>query len=261
VSQIAILSDIHANLQALQAVLQEVQSCGVEHTVVLGDIVGYGASPSECVDLIRKLGGSCVMGNHDAAMQAVRRRGCSSLDPSWRQSGYLAGLVHSAKSLDAGQAEWLAQLPFTMKIPGAIVAHSSLHEPENFAYIHDILSAEPTLEMLRDETTHKVGFFGHTHVTDVFADPSAVVEWLDGSRIRIPNGVACVVMVGAVGLPRHETDHRASWVLWDPAAAVVEFKKTNYHRLKAAQEIVNSGLPMEAARRLLTTEEEAFLIR
>jgi len=259
-SKIAILSDIHSNLPAFQAVLRDVQASGAKDIVFLGDIVGYGASPAECVDLVRKLGGKCVMGNHEPATQAVRIRGNTCLQPGWQQDGYQAGLAHSAKCLDAGQAQWLAQLPFTLKIPGAVVAHANLHAPQGFGYIHDAASAAPTLEILRNEI-NKVGFFGHTHIPEVFTDPlqQAAVEWVDGSRFRVPAGVACVVMVGSVGQPRHETDRRASWVLWDPTESVVEFRKTNYNRLQTAQEFIQAGLPLESAQRLLTEAEEAFL--
>jgi predicted phosphodiesterase len=258
-SKIAILSDIHSNLPAFEAVLRDVQTSGAERIVFLGDIVGYGASPAECVAQVRKLGGSCVMGNHDAEIRRVRQSGCAFRDPDWRKCGYQAGLAHSAKCLDADQAAWLAALPFSMKIPGAIVAHASLDEPEGFAYIQDAASAEATLEILREEKT-KVGFFGHTHVQEVFPDPAGDVEWLDGSRFRIPLGMACVVMVGAVGQPRHATDRRAAWVLWNPETSVVEFRKTNYSRLEAAQAIAKSGLPLESALRLLTEDEAAFLM-
>ena len=257
-SKIAILSDIHSNLPAFKAVLCDVQASGAERIVFLGDIVGYGASPAECVDMVRNLGGCCVMGNHDVEIRNVRRRGYSFRDPAWKNCGYQAGLAHSAKCLDAAQAEWLAALPFSMKIPAAVVAHASLNEPEAFYYIENAESAEPTLAILREEKI-KVGFFGHTHVADIFAEDGEALEWLDGTRMHIPSGLACAVTVGAVGQPRHETDRRAAWVLWDPTEAVVEFRKTEYNRLKAAQDIVKAGLPLESAMRLLTDEETAFL--
>lgn len=102
---IAILSDIHANLPALTAVLREVEECGVGRIGFLGDIVGYGASPAECVDLFRSLGGCCVMGNHDFEIRDVRKRGYTFRDLDWKNYGYQAGLAHAAKCLDAAQAD------------------------------------------------------------------------------------------------------------------------------------------------------------
>ena len=258
-SKIAILSDIHANLPAFEAVLRDVQGSGAERIVFLGDIVGYGASPAECVDLVRKSGGSCVMGNHDKEIRGVRRSGCAFRDPDWRQCGYQAGLAHAANCLDADQAAWLAALPYTMRIPGAILAHGRLDEPERFNYIEDDETAEPSLEILNQDT-HKVGFVGHSHVQGIFAAKNDALEWLDGMHVRIPKDMACVVNVGSVGQPRHISDRRAAWVLWDPQQNIVEFRKLNYNRLQAAQEIAQAGLPLESALRLLTQEEAAFLL-
>jgi len=259
-SKIAILSDIHANLPAFEAVLRDVQSSGAESIVFLGDIVGYGASPGGCLDLVRKLGGKCVMGNHDVEIGNVRRRGCAFRDPDWKQCGYQAGLAHAARCLDADQAAWLAALPYTMRIPGAIVAHGSLDEPEAFNYIDDDESAKASLEILRKDKL-KVGFVGHTHLQGIIAASVNSLEWIDEVRVRIPAGTACVVTVGSVGQPRHETDRRAAWVLWDPATNMVEFRRTDYSRLQTAQEIVKAKLPLESALRLLKDEEAQFLLQ
>ena len=258
-SKIALLSDIHANLPAFEAVLRDVQSSGAERIVFLGDIVGYGASPAECVDLVRKMGGKCVMGNHDVEIGKVRRRGCSFGNPDWRSNGYQAGLAHAGRCLDAAQAAWLAALPYTLRIAGAIVAHGSLDEPEAFNYIDDDESAKATLETLRKDNL-KVGFVGHTHRQGVIAERFNVLEWLDEMRVRIPADTACVVTVGSVGQPRHQTDRRAAWVLWDPAKNIVEFRRVDYSRLEAAEEIVGAGLPFESAYRLLTDQETMILL-
>lgn len=258
-SKIAILSDIHANLPALVAVLRDVQASGAERIVFLGDIVGYGASPGECVEWVRKLGGVGVMGNHDVEIRAVRKRGCTFDEPGWKNCGYEAGLAHAARCLDSNQADWLAALPFTAKIPGAFIAHGDLGEPEAFDCIECGESAEPTLEILRNERI-KTGFFGHTHVPAIFADQDNALEWLDDTRVRIPSGLACAVTVGSVGQPRHETDRRAAWVLWDSDDRVVNFRKTDYNRLQAAKDIATAGLPLESALKLLTDDEAAIFV-
>jgi predicted phosphodiesterase len=258
--KIAILSDVHSNLPALTAVLREVQSSGAERIVFLGDVVGYGASPAECVTWVRKLGGVCVMGNHEESMGMVLRRGRGNLESTLPPDDYLAGLVHSAKSLSDDQAQWAAGLPYELSIPGARIAHGSLDEPAAWHYISDDESAEPTLEILRQGDL-RVGFFGHTHEQGIFADVFDALEWLDAARVCIPAGMACAVTVGSVGQPRHETDRRACWVLWDSATRVVEFRRTEFNRIEAAQQIAKAGLPMDAALRLLTDPERAFLVR
>jgi hypothetical protein len=256
--KIAILSDIHSNLPALTAVLRDVQASGAERIAFLGDIVGYGASPAECVAWVRKLGGVCVMGNHEESMGMVLCRGRANLGAALPADDYIAGLVHSAKSLSDDQGQWAAGLPYELSIPGARIAHASLDTPAAWHYISDDESAEPTLEILRQEES-RVGFFGHTHEQGIFADVFDALEWSDATRVCIPAGMACAVTVGSVGQPRHETDRRACWVLWDPTTRVVEFRKTEYKRLEAAQQIAKVGLPMASALRLLTDPERAFL--
>ncbi len=88
----------------------------------LGDIVGYGGSPTECVDLVRKLGGACVMGNHDVEIGNVRKRGCTFRNPEWRHSGYQAGLAHAGWCLDADQAARLAARPYNNYSTSAVTA-------------------------------------------------------------------------------------------------------------------------------------------
>lgn len=253
--KIAILTDIHANLPALKAVLRDVMTSDAERIVFLGDIVGYGASPVECVKIVRNLGGNSVMGNHDWEIRNVRKRGFTFHDPEWKTSGYLAGLDYAAGCLDADQAEWLAELPFTKRIPGAVIAHASLNQPGAFNYIYDDDSAQPTIRILQDKRID-IGFFGHTHEAAIFTESPKALQWLDDMLVRIPPGLACAITVGAVGQPRHEPEHCASWVLWDPTERVVEFRKTDYNRLQAAQDIVRAGLPLESALRLLRPDEK-----
>lgn len=137
---------------------------------------------------------------------------------------------------------------------GSIVAHADLASPESFAYIQDDRSALASLDILR-KNARKVGFLGHTHVQEVFSDPAGELEWLGDHQFRVPAGLACVVMVGAVGQPRHEADRRACWVMWDSDEIIVEFRKTDYDRLAAAKSITDVGLPQESALRLLKDEE------
>jgi diadenosine tetraphosphatase ApaH/serine/threonine PP2A family protein phosphatase len=254
-STIAILSDIHSNLIALKAVLRDVKESGARQIIFLGDVVGYGSHPAECVEWVRKLGGHCVMGNHDAAMKMCRTPGFRFDQPDWREDDYAAGLVHSSKQLSDEQASWLAGMPYCIEIPGAVVAHASLNDMNFFNYIEDDKSARPSLDILA-RNSDKVGFFGHTQRQEVFPDSGDGLEWLDENRFRIQEGMPCVVMVGSVGQNRDETDRRACWTLWEPTTLTAEFRKVEYDRVEAARQIVAAGLPIHAARRLLTPEEQ-----
>lgn len=255
--KIAILSDIHANLPAFKAVLKEVLASGAEHIAVLGDIVGYGASPSECVDLCQKLRVSAVIGNHDLEMRQYLN-GRRPKEPNWKKSDFLSGLVHAADSLSSDQIEWLAALPYAKLIKGAVIAHASLDNPECFHYINSYEHAVPTLKLLTEQK-YQVGFFGHTHEQEVFSHPKTQLSWENETTFTIPAGHPCVVMVGSVGQPRDEDDRRASWVLWDSDSRRVELRKTEFNRIKAAQDIARAGLPIDSAFRLISPEEFNFL--
>ena len=163
-------------------------------------------------------------------------------------------LAHAAKELDDDQAAWLAELPYTTTLPGAVAAHASLYRPQAFPFISDADGALFTLELLR-ERQNKVGFFGHTHETGIFSDRDWLLDWLSDNRVQIPACLAGVVMVGAVGQPKDPTDRRACWVLWDPDERLVEFRKTEYDRLQTARNIVTAGLPVESVEKLLTDDE------
>jgi len=252
---IAILSDIHSNLIALNAVLRDVMASGAKHIVFLGDIVGYGARPSECVELVRKLGGHCVMGNHDQAMKECRKPGFKFDKANWQEHDYEAGLMHSAKQINEEQAAWIAGLPYWLQIAGGVVAHASLNDIGSFKYIEDGESAAPTIALLK-KCPEPVGFFGHTHLQEVYPEIPDGIEMLDERSFRIREGDPCVVMVGSVGQNRHEADRRACWTLWHHEERIVEFRQMEYDRLEAARQIIAAGLPMNGARRLLAAGEE-----
>jgi predicted phosphodiesterase len=253
---IALITDIHANLPAFKSVLRDVQDSGATEIVFLGDIVGYGASPAECVRLVRRLGGKCVMGNHDCDMAMYRNTRFGRDDPRRQKDGYLAGLIHAADTLPQEDAEWLAKLPFAGLIKDAHAAHGSLDDPEVFNYIEDAESAAYTLAILAEEK-YKIGFFGHTHQPNIFSEDDTKLEWINETSVRIPEGLACAVTVGSCGQPRTPDDLRACWALWKPAERIVEFKRTEYSRLHAAQDIAKAGLPLETAARLLNDAEFA----
>lgn len=256
--KIALLADIHSNLIAFKAVLNDVKESGAGQIVFLGDIVGYGSHPAECVNLVRKLGGHCVMGNHDEEVKVCRKPGFQFDDPNWRENEVEAGLVHSAHELDPDQAEWIARLPYWLQIKGGVVAHASLDDPSVFNYIEDDESAAPTLALLK-ECPEPVGFFGHTHIQRVFTEPGQSVQWLEPGRFTIPQGVACAVTVGSVGQPRQPNDLRACWVLWEPETRTVELRRVHYDRVAAAKKVMAAGLPLEGALRLLAPGEEKDL--
>ena len=247
---IALLSDIHANIHALRAVLAEVDSLGIDNRVFCGDIVGYGARSAECVRLVRESGGVAVMGNHD--YYTVRARQHPESFPSQeksRDNPVLAGIHHALKVLDDDALDWLATLPLELEIPGALVAHAALHDFKDWPYLHDSMAALPTLEIL-DRSKFEIGFFGHTHRQEWFSlpDKPSLVR-LDEGKFHLQPGSVCAVVVGSVGQPR-TGDNRAAWTIWDSDARTFEFRQTDYPFELSAQEIIDAGLPISSASQL-----------
>lgn len=251
--RIAILSDIHGNAPALAAVLQAVAKARVARMVFGGDIVGYGASSDACVTRVRESGGECVMGNHDRYTLDIRAdRSVLPAHREWRKNPVWAGVEEAARTLSEDNARWLADLPAQLALPGGTLAHAALHQPGEWPYLRSLLDTLPTLDRLRDSPGGGIGFFGHTHRQEIFYDPSEPVtpERISTTKIHLPEGVVCAVLVGSVGQPR-DGDWRAGWTLWDSDTRVVEFRRVVYPALQAAQDIVAADLPVESALRLL----------
>ncbi len=250
--KIAILSDIHGNLPAFQAVLKRVAKSGAQEIAFGGDIVGYGASPADCVDLVRNLKGPCVLGNHDAYTKDVAEKGEESLYKGWEANPVWAGAALAVRQMTRESLEWLWGRPWFLHLEGAVLAHASLHDINNWPYLEGDESAAPTLAVLK-EKGFGLGFFGHIHRLGIYFDKAArvVPEQISEDKYLIPKGSVCAVTVGSVGQSREEGDDRATWVTWDPDERIVEFHRNYYSSIRAAREIIEAGLPMESAMRLM----------
>jgi predicted phosphodiesterase len=261
--RIAILSDIHANLPALTAVLEDVRKAGITEIYFGGDTVGYAAKADECVSLVRHHGGRSVLGNHDYYTSAViANEENIPNDSSWAKNPVWAGVVHAARTLSPDNARWLAELPGSLDLPGAILSHAALHFPDQWPYLHSLGDAFPTLDIL-EQSGIGVGFFGHTHQQTYFSHKSkanVIAKRLGFFSVHLPEGAVAAVMIGSVGQPRDE-DSRAAWVIWDSDARVVEFRRTAYPTLAAARQILEARLPENSALRLLDAPTAAALSR
>ena len=249
--RIALLSDIHANLPALQAVIDDADRLGIRDFVFLGDIVGYGPHPAECVELVRQSGAPCVMGNHDYYTVAGRRhRGFLPSDPESRANPVWAGIHHALRELDDEDIDWLESLPRVIDIPGAIAAHASLDEPWSWRYLLSSADATPTLGIL-GQLGLSIGFFGHTHRQEWFSRPiGGAGEPRTEDLFVLDAHARYAVVVGSVGQPRSR-DNRASWTLWDSERRMFEFRRTAYPVEKTVAAIREAGLPAHSARRLM----------
>lgn len=243
----AILSDIHSNLPALEAVLRAVAAAEVERIVCLGDIVGYGAWPAECVTLMRESGCLAVPGNHDTYLVHPDERWLAAeRSATQRQNPVVAGIRHARATVDADGVKWLASLPMVICAGNSVFAHAALHGGATWPYLHAAEDARATLPLLRK----RVGFFGHTHRENAFCGGSAGFKKLENGVFHFPP--ACrpaAVTIGSVGQPR-SGDPRAHWAIWDSRTAVLRLRRTPYRVHEAALGFLEAGLPKASALRL-----------
>lgn len=235
----AIFSDVHANLEALDAVLDEATRLGVERYVCLGDTVGYGASPAECIERIVSLGPDVIVqGNHDteAALDG---------EPAVFNAKATEAILWTREQLCAEHKMWLSRLPMTGRFAGSAEAvHASLENPSAWTYILDADAAEACMAA----QTAQLCCVGHVHVPAVYCGAKPGQE-LKSSHVRLHPGVKYVVNVGSVGQPR-DGDPRASFVTYCSDESLVEFHRVVYDVETCQRRILRSGLPESLASRL-----------
>lgn len=247
--KVAILSDIHANLPAFEAVLREVDKCKVDLIVFGGDTVGYGASPAECVKMVRALGGHSVFGNHESMTKMVQQQGIDNLIDGWEINPVVAGVVHTFRSVAEEDLKWMWDLPWFLPLDEeSIITHAGLEEPNRWPYIDSEESAAPSIKILKNRGLN-VGFFGHIHRLAIFPGLKKLKQ-KKKEIFRLPEDKVTAITVGSVGQSRDKNDWRATWVLWDPDERTVEFRRTEYDNKLAAKQIIDAGLPEKSALRL-----------
>lgn len=233
----AILGDIHANWEALSAVLDDAAANGVDTYVCVGDIVGYNASPAQCLDKIRELCVAVVRGNHDHYV---------AHDECLEDFHPLAANVidWTRRQLSRDQLQYLKNLRLSRIVDGFTIVHSTLDMPEKWGYVIDALDADANFNY----QTSSVCFHGHTHVPVVFERQGRVVR-SSFTTFNTTLGRKCFVNTGSVGQPR-DGDPRASYVIYDPAARRIDLRRVEYDIATTQQKILEAGLPERLARRL-----------
>jgi len=233
-----IFSDIHSNMEALAATLMDMYTQGVTHPVCLGDIVGYNASPQECVRLVRELNCPVIKGNHDEIVAGVSEG---------RNFNALAGegVMYSKKRLSQEEKEFLHDLPYSMRIAGFTVVHASLDDPARWNYVTSSLEAQSSFMYQNTQLC----FCGHTHIPKIFVKDREVREIPRCDKLELKKSSRYLINVGAVGQPR-DRDWRASYVIFTPGQNMVEFRRVPYNLDLAQRKILRSGLPEPLAIRI-----------
>jgi predicted phosphodiesterase len=233
----AIIADIHANLEAFQVVLQDIEKQKCTHVACLGDVVGYNANPKECLDTVRAMNIPCVKGNHDEF--------CSSDTPMEGFSPHAAEAGNWTRhKLLEDDRRWLRELKFLRLVSNFTIVHATLDAPQRWGYVFDKLAAAASFTYQNTP----VCFFGHTHVPVAFIRDS-VVRGGTYSKFKVEPGRKYFVNVGAVGQPR-DGNPKAAYVIYDVDEGSIELRRLEYDIAAAQKKIIEAGLPARLAERL-----------
>lgn len=241
-----IFGDIHGNLEALEAVLADMEDQEVTHPLCLGDLVGYGANPIECVEVVRALGCPVVRGNHDEWVTLGKT-------PSTFSDPARISLEYSRRLLSPTQLNFLRRLPMKWVEDPVTLVHATLDGPESWGYITTRLEAQTSF--LYQKTP--LCFVGHTHRPCAFAQEKEIrpLEFrhvdihLDRSKV----GRKFLFNVGSVGQPR-DGDWRASYAVFSPEEHWVDLRRVSYDIEKASSKILKANLPETLSKRLFKGE-------
>lgn len=236
--KLAVISDVHANLEALEAVLADVDAQGVRGIACLGDFVGYGASPNECIDRLASRIEQAVVGNHDVAALGRIRLGDFNNDAA-------TAARWTGQQLTAAHRAWLERLPYQASWRGARLVHASPLAPEEWHYVLSAVDAEEEMRAF-DEA---LCFIGHSHFPGTFGDDGHGAQYTRAPEVKVLEGHRYLVNVPSVGQPR-DGDPRAGWQLWDQESCTLTQRRVAYDVESAMRRIREAGLPAFLADRL-----------
>jgi len=227
---IAIISDIHSNLAALEAVFAEIDKEGIQDIYCLGDVVGYGADPVICLDLVRQRCKKVVLGNHDLAV--ATGDGLRYLP----EDGQIAA-EHNSEQIDDEQRRWLATLPLVTVDSDITFVHASPGHPEKWLRVESFFLAQDQFNHFQTDLC----FVGHTHLPGVLCNQLGV--------LRVRQGHRFMVNVGSVGQPR-DGDPRASFGIFNPETFDYDLRRVAYNVERSVSRIREEGLPSRLGKRL-----------
>jgi diadenosine tetraphosphatase ApaH/serine/threonine PP2A family protein phosphatase len=241
---VAVITDIHSNLPALEAVLADVEARELEEIWCLGDVVGYGADPDGCTDLVRERCDVCLVGNHDLAV-------LGTLDIASFSEAAAEAVAWTRENIAEGSLEFLRDREPAGLRERIALFHASPRDPV-WEYV---LSTEQAYDCMEAQP-EQVALIGHSHVSLFFALPEGGgrADTLGGqtgedSRLELDDGGRWLINPGSVGQPR-DGDPRAAWLELDLDERTAVFHRLSYDIDRAASAIVDAGLPKRLGDRL-----------
>lgn len=244
----AVISDIHGNLEALNSVMEHLASERIDRYLCLGDVVGYGANPSECLNRLNEVKAITVAGNHDYAC-------LGKLQINWFNDTARVAVAWTREQLGFAELDALRCLPLTATDGVFTLVHGNLKHPQRFEYLHDAAQAIDSMNVCRTQ----VCLIGHTHVAVLYEYEKkeklmkrilTQPEELKEVSIALNNStLGYVINPGSVGQPR-DGDPRASFAIFDTDQSLLRFYRVEYDVAKAQEKIRQTGLPSFLADRL-----------
>ena len=235
-----IVSDIHGNLEAFETVLETMETEQIDTYWCLGDIVGYGANPNECLERVWALTSDVVAGNHDFA--AVGKIDLVNFNRNAAEAA-----LWTMQCLTRPGRHYLSDLPFLLKQEDVVAVHSTLSEPNRWAYLLSLSQAAHEFQVLPDGIT--LCFVGHTHTPVIFVESDGKHSAIYDSQCQLKPEHRYIVNVGSVGQPR-DGDSRAAYCVYDTETGLLEIKRVPYDINTAQKKILKAGLPDFLATRL-----------
>jgi predicted phosphodiesterase len=241
--RVAVLSDVHSNLPALETVLAAIEEEDAEEIWCLGDVVGYGAQPDACTSLIRERCDVCLAGNHDLAV-------LGNLDSSSFSDTAAAAVGWTREHASEETLDFLRGLQPSASRGDIAMFHASPRDPV-WEYVLSVDLAEAGLDVQEE----RIGLIGHSHISLFFTRPDGArpgrahgSQAGEGSVLNLESG-DWLVNPGSVGQPR-DGDPRAAWLELDTEEWTVHFHRVPYNIAAAAESILAAGLPSQLAERL-----------
>ena len=234
-----LISDIHGNLEALSVVIKELEKRNVDAVLCLGDIIGYGPDPEECVNLVKRHANVILAGNHDYAALGL-------LDIRYFNPHARRAIEWTASQISEATRKFLKERPLMRVYDDFTIVHATPAEPEKWNYI---LSLEDAAENF-DHFQNQVCFIGHSHVPVIIArDEQGKISVRKGNEIELQDKEKYIINIGSVGQPR-DLDPRAAFAIFDAERKHYELVRVPYDVKTTQQKILQQGLPFFLAERL-----------
>ncbi len=233
----AIFGDIHANLEAFLAVLEDAEDQGCTDHVCVGDIVGYASDPSECLRIVRSLDCPVVKGNHDE--EAVLSTSLEGLNPLAKFA-----MEWTREQLNEDEREYLTNLKLVRQVRDFTIVHATLDTPGSWTYVTNKFDAMASFSYQFTQLC----FYGHTHTPRIYVKGDSV-DAMEDTTVNLEMGRKYFINVGSTGQPR-DGDWRCSYAIYDVENQEVSIRRLRYDIQKAQDKIIDAGLPEMLAHRL-----------